>query len=898
MSQPKEGGAGRRREALLALALAVLALVAYAPVLRGGYQFINADDDEYVTANPHVQAGLTGPSVWWALTAFHSHNWHPLTWMSLQLDWQLYGRNPLGFHLTNVLLHAANAALLFLVLRWLTGAVWRSAAVAAFFAVHPLHVESVAWVAERKDMLSTLFWLLTLGAYAAYAARPGWGRYLLTLALFALGLTAKPMLVTLPCVLLLLDYWPLRRFDPWKGDGPRALAASAGRLLAEKVPFFALAAGCSLLTLQAQQDIMPSLDTLPWPYRLGNVPLAYVRYIGLMVWPARLTVFYQHPGVHLSFGLAAAAAGFLLAVTALALAQARRRPYLAVGWLWYLGTLVPVIGLVQVGRQALADRYTYIPLIGLFVLLAWGAEDLLGRRRLARLAAVPTVAALLAACLVLTWRQLPYWRNSTVLWQHALTVDPEASIAHQGLAKALEEEGHIDEARREYADCVRFDPGPVAHNDVGVFLARHGWPDEALEHFAQTLALYPDHARAHYNMGRVLLRQGKVDEARQHLAEAARLLPGFVDAHYYLALALERQGKFREAQAELALVLSANPGNANALYHLGVALQGRGQSGEAGPCFASALEKDPGHVEAHTSLGALLAAEGELAAARQHFTAALDRDPRYAGAHYNLALALELDGQFAEAGRHFAEAVSAAPDDADARHHLGVALIRQGQYDEARPHLAEAVRLRPRAAAFHDSLGLALEALGQTEAALAEYRQAVALDADRARSHANVALLLRARGEADAAADEYRAALHINPGWPDAARRTAWVLATHPEARMRNGFLAAHLARQACQAAGSPGPESLDTLAAAQAEQGQFAAAARMAAEARAAAAGKPDLARQIEARRRLYEQHQPYRDETATTAAGLEAQHEWSRDGYQPLRWQFRVVPWTPPAR
>jgi tetratricopeptide (TPR) repeat protein len=884
---------GRQRELLLALALAAFALAAYAPVLRGGYDFLNVDDDEYVTANEPVKTGLTGPNIWWALTAYHSHNWHPLTWMSLQLDRQVYGPGPFGFHLTNVLLHAANAALLFLALRALTGAVWRSAAVAAFFAVHPLHVESVAWVAERKDVLSTLFWMLTLWAYAGYAARPGWARYLLTLALFGLGLTAKPMLVTLPCVLLLLDYWPLGRLD--LGQGVRPALHSAGRLLAEKLPFFALAAGCCYLTLQAQRDIVQSFDYLPLAYRLANVPVAYVTYIGMMFWPARLAVYYPHPGTSLSFGVAAAAAGLLLALTVLALGAARRRPYLAVGWLWYLGTLVPVIGLVQVGRQALADRYTYIPLVGLFIVLSWGAADLLGRLPAARRVAVPVVVGLVVACLVRTWVQLPYWRDSGALWAHAAVISPKAGLTHQGLAKALEQQGKIEEARWEYEEAARCDPGAVAFNAVGVFLAKHGWPDEALQYFAEALEWYPNQPRAHFNMGYILLEQGHVEEARRHLEAATDLEPANAGSHYYLGLALERQGEFRQAGKELDLAVQGNPDSANGHYHLGLVRYSLGQAREAAEQWALALKADPEYADAHVSLGALLAAAGQAGAAEAHFRTALGRDPGNVQAHYNLALTLEQQGQFDEACRHFLQA--AAVHDADVQYHLGVALLRQGHFAEARPHLAEAVQLRPGAALFRDGLGLALEALGETEAALAEYRKAVALEGDRARYRADVALLLQARGQAEAAGAEYRAASHIDPAWPEAARRTAWVLATHPDATMRNGFLAQRLARQACQAAGAE-PESLDVLAAAEAEAGHFDAAVRVAQEGQAGANGKPDLARQIEARQRLYGQRQPYRDETLTTAAGVEAQLSWSRDGYQSLRGQFRVLPWPGATR
>jgi tetratricopeptide (TPR) repeat protein len=704
-----------RSVALAAGAVAVLALATYAPIFRGGYQFLNVDDNEYVTENPQVQAGLTPRSLWWALTAFHSHNWHPLTWMSLQLDRQLYGDKPLGFHVTNVLLHTANAVLLLFALHSLTGAVRRSAVVAAFFAVHPLHVESVAWVAERKDVLSTLFWMLTLYAYSAYAARPGWRRYLLTLALFSLGLMAKPMLVTLPCVLLLLDYWPLGRLHVGWG------------LVKEKLPFFALVVGCSLLTFGAQRDIMQSLDILPLPYRLANVPLAYLTYIGMMFWPMRLAIYYPHPGPNISFALAAAAAGLLLALTALALWHARRRPYVTVGWLWYLGTLVPVIGLVQVGRQAHADRYTYIPYIGLFIVLAWGSYDFLGRLRLARLAAVPVVAGLVVACLWLTWQQLPVWENSTKLWQHALAVCP-SGIAHEGIAKALEKEGRIDEARRAYAEAIRYDPTAVAYSSVGIFLAKYGWLDDALEHFAQSLALYRDQPAAHSNMGLLLLEQGKLDEAQRHLTEAVRLNPNFVsghcylglvlerqgkldeaqrhltealrldpnfaDGHYYLGLFLERQGKFREAEAELLRALRQKPKSANARYHLGAAFAGQGRFRDAAECFAFALQSAPNHVEAHTSLGAMLARAGRIKESQDHFRAALSRDPKNGRAHFNLGLALELDGEFAEARRQFADAVAADPNDVEARRHLEALQKRQTETIGSEP-LRQQFRLLP-----------------------------------------------------------------------------------------------------------------------------------------------------------------------------------------------------------
>jgi Tfp pilus assembly protein PilF len=627
-----------QRIPLLALALVALTLAAYAPLVAGDHRFLNVDDDEYVTANPHVLGGLTGANLAWALTALHANNWHPLTWVSLQLDAQFSGREPSAalFHRTNVLLHAANAVLLFLVLRRLTGTVWRSAVVAALFAVHPLHVESVAWVAERKDVLSTLFWLLTLAAYAGHAARPSLGRYLLVLLTFTLGLLAKPMLVTLPCVLLLLDYWPLRRWRPgrWtaaaEAETPAFVPASPGRLLLEKVPLLVLAAGCCVLTLRAQQGIVQTLDYLPFPYRLANALISYVAYLGKMLWPAGLAIYYPHPGTAVSPGLAIAAGVLLLTLTSLAVALARRRPYLLVGWLWYVGTLVPVVGLVQVGRQALADRYTYIPLIGIFTILVWGTCDLLaGRRPLLRAAGV-LAGMLLLVCTALTWLQQPHWRSSRALWEHDLAVVPESAIAHQGLAKAFAQEGKVEEARREYAAALALDPTARLHTEYGLFLGQHGRDAEALEQFQAALALSPESQVAHYNAGVVLVHQGKLNEAREQFAEVIRLNPDFGGGYYHLGVVLARQGKPCEAEEQFARALQNNPHHANTLWQRGLVLESQGKLDAARASFEAAVQSEPGHAQAHHALGRLLLRQGQLAEARRHLTEAARLDPRSA----------------------------------------------------------------------------------------------------------------------------------------------------------------------------------------------------------------------------------------------------------------------------
>ncbi|MEO6196456.1 MAG: hypothetical protein ABIS20_25835 [Thermoanaerobaculia bacterium] len=436
---------GRRLPLLLGAALALLTLAAYLPALHNG--FVNLDDGLYVTGNPQVQKGITRASAAWALTANVANNWHPLTLLSHQLDCQLFGLDPAGHHATSLLLHLANTLLLFAVLRGMTGAVWRSAAVAALFAVHPAHVESVAWVAERKDVLSALFWILAMAAWTSYARRPSPGRYLLVALMMLLGLMAKPMVVTLPFALLLLDVWPLeRRGLGWK------------RLIAEKLPLLALSAAASLVTLRYQRTSLAPLDLVPWSVRLANAAVAYASYLGKLLLPRNLAVFYPIPLAIPAWQVAAATA-LLAALTALATWKARRAPWLLVGWLWFLGTLVPVIGLVQVGRQAMADRYTYLPSIGLFVAIVWGIAwgiAALARERRAILATASAAAILALA--VGTWKQAGTWHDSVALYRHALAVTRGNYVAHVGLAKALTAERNLEGAEEEYRAALALRP--------------------------------------------------------------------------------------------------------------------------------------------------------------------------------------------------------------------------------------------------------------------------------------------------------------------------------------------------------------------------------------------------------------------------------------------------------
>lgn len=450
-----------RLERLVCLLLIVATLAVFQQLPE--YDFVNIDDYYYVTENVHVTRGLTREGIIWAFTTLHANNWHPLTWLSHMLDCQLFGLKPGMHHLTNLLLHMANSTLLLLVLKRMTGALWRSAFAAALFALHPLHVESVAWVAERKDVLSTLFWLLTVWGYAGYVEYPGRNRYLLVLLFFALGLMAKPMLVTLPFILLLLDYWPLGRVKLWEsreGGSGGIQRSSALHLVREKIPFFALTLASGIVTVVAQYKggAVRSLNLLPLDVRIANALVSYVGYIGKMIWPQHLAIFYPHPGALPTWQVVGAGL-LLLSLSIILLRAAGRFPYLGVGWLWYLGTLVPVIGLVQVGDQAMADRYTYVPLIGLFVLIAWGIPDLMARWRYRQIALTISAVIVVFCCTVSTWSHVKHWRNGTALFTHAVNVTADNALAHDGLGFALARQGRLDEAIAHYSEALRIKPG-------------------------------------------------------------------------------------------------------------------------------------------------------------------------------------------------------------------------------------------------------------------------------------------------------------------------------------------------------------------------------------------------------------------------------------------------------
>lgn len=643
---------------------AVLCLATLAVYSRAGsFEFLTVDDRNYVADNPHVQQGLTLDGIRWALTTGHASNWHPLTWVSHMVDVELYGSDPAGHHMTSVLLHAANSVLLFWLFTTLTGRPGRSAVLAALFALHPLHVESVAWIAERKDVLSALFGLLATLAYVAYARRGGVARYLLVALLLALGLMAKPMLVTLPLVFLLLDYWPLER----PGTSPISWVSSqTRRRVLEKIPLLALSAASSLATLTAQRGggAVVALEHVAFPLRLANAVVSYVRYIVKTFWPMDLSILYPHPylsgGTPLRTWQIAGAAIVLIAASAFFLRPGRPR-YLPVGWLLYLGTLVPVIGLVQVGQQALADRYTYLPLIGLFVIVTWGVGDWLASRN-PRAAPILALAAL-TACAALTWSQLPTWRDSVTLLRHALSVSGSHPVAHNFLGLALNRAGRHAEAAAELERAVERAPRYAdARYNLGNAYLSQGDYARAARQFRLRLEIEPGHAETHNNLANALLALQRIDDALAEYRRAVELDPDYADAHFNFGFALHSNGRLDEAVEQYRQVLRVDPVHPQANNNLGRALQDTGDLAGAAEHYRRALRAAPDSLEAHQNLGRTLLLAGDAAAAIREFRYALELRGDSPLALQGLADALRASGRHAEALRSYGAAAQARPD--------------------------------------------------------------------------------------------------------------------------------------------------------------------------------------------------------------------------------------------
>jgi protein O-mannosyl-transferase len=525
---------------LLCAVLALAAITVYWPARN--HDFINLDDDVYVTDNPNIQSGLNWQSVKWALTTSYFSYWHPLTWLSHTLDWQLFGGKPGPQHLVNVFLHAANSLLLFIVLNRMTKRIWPSVFIAGLFALHPLNVESVAWIAERKNVLSTLFWFLTMLAYVRYSERPSPGRFIVAIVFFEMGLMSKPMLVTLPFVLLLLDYWPLGRFSAsWR---------LIRNLILEKVPFVLLAGASCVITFISQKQV-GTMAPIPFKERFANVICSYMDYIGKMFWPAHLGILYPFPAGFLPVAKVILDGIILILITALVFYYGRRFKYLPVGWLWYLGTLVPVIGIVHVGGQAMADRYTYVPLIGIFIIIAFGAADLFRNIPFRKAILAILASAVLLACAVAASIQLTYWKDSITLLDHTLTVIESKSPHIVSAASGR----HLDEA-------FRFIPNsPVIHNNYGNALRKAGRIDEAIDYYKFALLLDPKYAPARYNLAISLGVKGRYDEAAEQCRIYLAAYPNDADMQTNLGIMLLKQGKLDEAVESIKKALRIDPNN-------------------------------------------------------------------------------------------------------------------------------------------------------------------------------------------------------------------------------------------------------------------------------------------------------------------------------------------------
>ena len=588
----------------MAAALAVATLAVYGQVTS--HQFISLDDDVYIRDNPMVAGGLTLRGIAWAFTTFQDSNWHPLTWLSHMVDSEIFGLSAGGPLLVNVLIHVSNALLLFLFLKRVTGASWRSAIVAALFALHPLHVESVAWAVERKDTLSTFFGLLSLLAYVRYAEAASSKQYALVALWLGLGLMAKPMLVTWPFVLLLLDYWPLRRLDWQPADGIKRFGKAWVPLIREKLPLFCLVAASMIVTYLAQLygGTVRALVDASFPWRVANSLASYAKYVLLTVWPSGLGVYYPLSPTGVPVWQLAAAVVLLLAITTVALREARKRPYLITGWLWFLATLVPVIGLVQVGvGPAMADRYHYIPSIGLFIAIIFGLADLAIAWHIGRVSLAVVSTAVLFAFGSLTALQVSRWHDSMTLFERTLSVTSDNLVIHYNFGHFLGQQGKYDEAVSHFAEALRIKPDFFdALINMGTSLMEQGRSAEAISYYHRALDVEPGNAKAHMQLALALIKQDKGDDALQQTYAALELAPNDADIRTNLGLMLARRNKLSEAAAQLNEALRLNPNSAEAHNNLGLVLLMAGQPEKSLPHFSAALRLKPDFTVASDNL--------------------------------------------------------------------------------------------------------------------------------------------------------------------------------------------------------------------------------------------------------------------------------------------------------
>lgn len=656
------GSSDRRWDIPICIVLAVITLAVFWQTVQ--YEFVNSDDNIYIYENPFVQRGLTWAGLHWAFTYGEIGHWHPLTWLSHMLDCQMYGLDAGGHHLTNVLLHTTSVILLFLVLRQMTGMVWRSAFVAAIFAVHPLRAESVAWISERKDVLSGLFFMLTLLMYFRYVHSPrSILRYSAVLIAFTLGLLSKNMLVTLPFVLLLLDFWPLKRFSDF---APEVVF----RLTVEKVPLFLLTVASCVMTALVPEKVDTDIH-LPFVLRMENAIVSYITYLWQMIYPSGLACLYPNPTSHLPVWQVVGAMGLLLGISAVVLFVHKSYPWLMVGWLWYLGMLIPVIGIVQISYYAHADRYTYLPQIGIYIAITWAAAELAEKWQVRHIVLGNMMSGVIVLLMACAWKQTTYWKNSEMLWRHTLAVTSNNSIAHNNLGTALAKNGHLDEAISEFQKALMINSNnPEIYYNLGIAFAQKGQLDQAALEYQNAVAINPNYMAAYCDLGNALLQKGHADEAVQEFQKALAINPGYALAHYDLGNVLAQKGQINEAIQE----------------------------------FQKAVAINPNYSQAHNNLGNLLLQKGQVDDAIREYKKTLAFSPNDAETYYNLGVALAQNGQEDEAFLEYQKALAINPHYAMAYCNLGNLLLRKGRVDDAIGQFQKALIVQPGFVAAYDSL--------------------------------------------------------------------------------------------------------------------------------------------------------------------------------------------------
>lgn len=661
------------------IVLAAVTLFAYRGVRNN--DFVSLDDNDYVTQNHQVQHGVTLQSIEWAFTTFHASNWHPLTWISHMVDWSIYGNYPGGHHMTNAYLHAANSVLLFLLLLYMTGYAWRSAVVALLFALHPAHVESVAWIAERKDVLCSFFWFATLLAYAWYARRPSWKRYAWVIFACACALMSKPMAVTLPFTMLLLDFWPLRRISFATEEGEHWLASFL-KLCIEKWPLFLLAILSSIVTFIAQRagGAVLSLQALPLWMRVCNVAISYARYLRIMFWPDPLIPYYYYDATRITVSATVLSVILLIAITAICWRIRKNKPYSLTGWLWFLGTLIPVIGIVQVGEQAIAERYTYISSIGLFIALVWLIGDAVANSPKIRLISQVLVAALLVVYAVRVNVQVKFWYNYFTLFSHLNDIDPRGELPNLNLGILCATEGRLAEAQEYFERALSYNPnGRYSLSNSAAYLIQTHDPrnlplaGQRLEH---ALQIAPDDPDILDNMAAWSALMGRPMDEETYSRKAIAVDPDLITARLYLANALQEQNKVDEAIKEWRQVIAINPNYYIAHFRLGVIYDDQGLSEEALKEYRLSLAINPNQASVYSKIGKILFQTHHLPEAVEAFTQALQHGADNADANNDLGAALFQSGEYENAVEQFGDAIRIDPANADAKRNLALAQAR------------------------------------------------------------------------------------------------------------------------------------------------------------------------------------------------------------------------------